>query len=345
MNISIILTLLRIFLTPFLLFFIVSDIPYNMWIAVVMFSALMFTDYLDGYFARKRKQVTKIGKLLDPIADKFLILGTLVFLIGRGVDAWMAVVIISREFLIVLLRFYLIEDGETLAVSWLGKIKTTVQAIALGAVMINFPFSWYIMLAATIITVWSGLDYFYSARKQLRTEIKDLGLNLPNTFSFLRIALAPIFLFAYFNDYIYIAITIFFIAGLTDFFDGYFARKFKQTSFFGSAIDPIADKVLILSAIIALFIRLNLPIWMLVVFLAKDLLILLGSAYILIVKDRKRVFNAAGISKITTVFQIAAILSLMIDFYSLYFLYSSIIFTILTGLWYSWNFFTKEIRA
>src|SRR5574341_101468 len=119
-----VVTLIRIAFIP--LFVIVLYIPfrYQNWIAALVFCAIASTDALDGWLARKHKQVTKFGAVFDPLADKLLVTAALIFLIGQGVEAWMAYVIIAREFLVTGLRLV---AENVLHASWLGKLKTLSQ--------------------------------------------------------------------------------------------------------------------------------------------------------------------------------------------------------------------------
>lgn len=167
MNIPNKITILRIFLIPVFVFLLFIKMRYIEYIVAVVFIILALTDALDGYIARKNKQVTKMGKLLDPLADKLLISAALIFLIGRGVPAWMAFVIIAREFAVTGLRLIL-SDKLIIHASRLGKIKTISQIAAIVAVIINFPLNRYFMLIAVILTLISGLDYFIKSRKFLK---------------------------------------------------------------------------------------------------------------------------------------------------------------------------------
>ncbi len=168
MNIPNKITILRIFLIPIFIVLLYIKVRYIEYIAALVFIILALTDALDGYIARKRKQVTKLGKLIDPLADKLLISAALIFLIGKGVEAWMAFVIIAREFAVTGLRLSASAKNITMPASKLGKIKTITQIVAIVAVIINFPFNWWFMLIAVILTLVSGVDYFVKARRFLR---------------------------------------------------------------------------------------------------------------------------------------------------------------------------------
>jgi CDP-diacylglycerol--glycerol-3-phosphate 3-phosphatidyltransferase len=145
-------------------------------IAVLVFIVAASTDGLDGYIARKRKLVTNLGKLLDPLADKLLITAALVSLVEmQRLDAWIAVIIIGREFAVTGLRLIAVEKGYVIAASKLAKWKTSIQIVALVSLMLNnvpfsfvqIPFAQIAIWAAVIITVWSGVDYFVKNREIL----------------------------------------------------------------------------------------------------------------------------------------------------------------------------------
>lgn len=181
MNLANRITLARIFLVPIIMFFLLVklDLPpirieqfsitYNQIIAVLIFIVAASTDSLDGYIARKHKLITNLGKLLDPLADKLLVTAVLVSLVDMGkLDAWIAVVIISREFAVTGLRSICAAEGIVIAASKLGKWKTAAQITAIIALLINnFPFAFlnipFDVIAswiAAIITIYSGIDYF-----------------------------------------------------------------------------------------------------------------------------------------------------------------------------------------
>ena len=166
MNLPNKITILRIIFIPLFIILLYIKVRYIEYIAAFVFIILALTDALDGYIARKRKQVTKLGKLADPLADKLLVSAALIFLIGRGVPAWMAFLIIAREFAVTGLRLVLSDKITIHASNW-GKIKTISQIVAIVVVIINFPYSWYFMLVAVILTLVSGVDYFVKARRFL----------------------------------------------------------------------------------------------------------------------------------------------------------------------------------
>ncbi|MCF8564825.1 CDP-diacylglycerol--glycerol-3-phosphate 3-phosphatidyltransferase [Alicyclobacillus tolerans] len=181
MNLANRITIARIFLVPVVIFLLL--IRYNFWsvtinhrtttgseiIAAFVFIVVASTDALDGYIARKRQLITNFGKFLDPLADKLLISAVLISLVEmHRLSAWVAILIISREFAVTGLRLVAAAEGTVLAASKLGKLKTVTQIVAIVALIINnFPFSFvgfdfdtimvYVMV---LITLASGIDYF-----------------------------------------------------------------------------------------------------------------------------------------------------------------------------------------
>lgn len=172
------LTIFRILLIPVFMAFLLGlqVIPHRDAIAVGIFVAAALTDTLDGYFARSRNAVTVLGKLLDPLADKLLISAALVSLVELGrVHSWIAMVIISREFAVSGLRLVAAADRVVIAASPLGKIKTCSQIVAVVALILpefgdylGRPVSWYLLYLAALLTVWSGIDYFWKARRWIK---------------------------------------------------------------------------------------------------------------------------------------------------------------------------------
>jgi len=181
MNLPNRITLARIFLVPLIVVFLLIkaefpsikitnfSITYNEIIGTLIFIVAASTDSLDGYIARKNKLVTNLGKLLDPLADKLLITAVLICLVSLDkCPAWMAIVIISREWAVTMLRQIAALEGQALAASRWGKWKTATQITAIIALLINnfpfalihFPFDQLAMWLAVLITIYSGIDYF-----------------------------------------------------------------------------------------------------------------------------------------------------------------------------------------
>jgi len=162
------ISLLRIALIPLFIIILFLDIPYRREIAAVVFILLALTDTLDGYIARRRNEKTELGGFIDPLADKLLVSAALIFLIGHGVEAWMAFVIIAREFAVTGLRILAAAKKVNIHASSLGKLKTISQVIGVIAVLMNLSLAWWLMLIATIFTIISAIDYFMAAKKLLK---------------------------------------------------------------------------------------------------------------------------------------------------------------------------------
>jgi CDP-diacylglycerol--glycerol-3-phosphate 3-phosphatidyltransferase len=157
------------------------SITYNQIFALILFVVAASTDGLDGYIARKRKIVTNLGKLLDPLADKLLVAAVLISLVEMGkLAAWVAIVIIGREWAVTGLRQVALLEGAVIAASKWGKWKTAAQIVMIILLLLNnFPFNFIDLRAdlvavwvAAAITVYSGVDYFVK-NKDLISPAKD----------------------------------------------------------------------------------------------------------------------------------------------------------------------------
>ncbi len=161
------LTLSRILIVPVLVVVLLTKTSGWQFIGLGLFLVASLTDFLDGFLARRRKQVTALGKLLDPAADKILTSAAFVSLVGLGLaPAWMVVVVVAREFAVSSLRSLAAAQDVVLAASFAGKVKTTTQIVAislliisgrLGAFDVLAPVSLWVALAATL---YSGIEYF-----------------------------------------------------------------------------------------------------------------------------------------------------------------------------------------
>lgn len=172
MNLPNYITLGRICLAPLVVVFLISTESIHSLVAAIIFGAAALTDWLDGLLARRRRQVTTLGKLLDPVADKLLVAAALISLVQVGrVAAWIVVLIIGREFAVTGLRGVSAAQGVVIAASDLAKYKTASQYVAITLLILekNVPVSLeaeYIYLsrgmlwAALTLTVVSGFDYF-----------------------------------------------------------------------------------------------------------------------------------------------------------------------------------------
>jgi CDP-diacylglycerol--glycerol-3-phosphate 3-phosphatidyltransferase len=179
-NIPNILTLMRIAAIPLMVYLLLTGERESSFWAAALFSAASFTDWLDGFLARRMGIVTVFGKFLDPIADKLVVMAALIMIIPLGrVPAWMVLVILGREIIITGLRGIASSEGIVIEASELGKFKTIFQIVAIIALLLHYDYHWFFsathpaLLAnmhnvgmfylwiAFFITVWSGADYLF----------------------------------------------------------------------------------------------------------------------------------------------------------------------------------------
>lgn len=165
------LTLLRFILVPF--FLIAAYYEKNqaiMTISTIIFAVASFTDFLDGYLARKHNLVTDFGKFMDPLADKVLVAAALLFLIQvQKVSAWLVVIIITREYAISIIRAMAATNGKVIAASGGGKIKTVTQMLAIIMLLMNIAFADIMMYICVALTLYSGVEYVWK-NKELISE-------------------------------------------------------------------------------------------------------------------------------------------------------------------------------
>jgi CDP-diacylglycerol---glycerol-3-phosphate 3-phosphatidyltransferase len=150
-------------------------IHYGNYIGAVIFIIAASTDKIDGYIARKRNMITKLGIFLDPIADKLIVTAALIALLQRGdISGWTAMLIISREFIVTGFRLVAVGEGVVLSADKWGKFKMVIQSVAVSIALLknypfsiftDFPFDNYIMLIAVIVTIYSGFNYLYKNKK------------------------------------------------------------------------------------------------------------------------------------------------------------------------------------
>src|SRR6267154_1675114 len=174
MNIPNLLTLSRLAAIPLLMALLLLRFPGHDQLAAALFVVFSFTDTLDGQIARGRGMVSDLGKFLDPLADKLLVLSVLIVLVQEGlVAAWVVVVIFSRELLITILRSVGASQGRVIAAAPLGKTKTVTQMAAVVLLILQRPYPVLVPLAdlavdvAIIFTVGSGIDYMWRFRHVL----------------------------------------------------------------------------------------------------------------------------------------------------------------------------------
>lgn len=159
------------FAKPQLLFINDFILHYGNYVGAGIFIIAASTDKIDGYIARKRNMVTKLGIFLDPIADKLIVTAALIALLQRGdVSGWTAMLIISREFIVTGFRLVAVGEGIVLAADKWGKIKMVIQSVAVAIALLknypfiiftDFPLDNYVMFIAVIVTIYSGFNYLY----------------------------------------------------------------------------------------------------------------------------------------------------------------------------------------
>ena len=165
MNLPNKLTLFRVILIPFFVFFLLVDITlYDKYIALGIFIIASLTDLLDGKIARKYNLVTNFGKFMDPLADKLLVCSALICLVALDrIPAWMVIVIIAREFIISGFRLIASDNGIVIAASYWGKFKTTFQMVMICLMIADIAaigiLTDIVMWVAVVLTVVSLVDY------------------------------------------------------------------------------------------------------------------------------------------------------------------------------------------
>ncbi len=169
MNIPNQLTTLRVLLIPVFIFFFMSDMNAGHFIAAAIFIIASLTDFLDGYLARKWQLVSNFGKIMDPFADKLLVLTALIYLaIEHTIPGWIVIVIIARELLVTSLRALAADNGIILAARKLGKYKTATQMISIVFLIVGIHTIGMILLyIAVALTIISLVDYVMQLRKSI----------------------------------------------------------------------------------------------------------------------------------------------------------------------------------
>ncbi|MGO9321934.1 MAG: CDP-diacylglycerol--glycerol-3-phosphate 3-phosphatidyltransferase [Solirubrobacteraceae bacterium] len=172
LNLPNLLTVLRIMLVPALVVALLGNTADGDVLAAVVFALASLTDFIDGYLARARGSVTTFGKLMDPLADKLLIVAALVSLVSlHRLAAWVAMVIITRELAVTVLRLGATQAGVVMAASMFGKVKTCLQiATILAVIAVHGHPLWLsaLLYLTVLVTVLSGLDYFFGMRRRMQ---------------------------------------------------------------------------------------------------------------------------------------------------------------------------------
>ncbi len=170
------LTIIRILAVPVILLLLFYSGKTYQWVTAIFFLLVAVTDTIDGYLARRRGMVTTLGKFLDPLADKLLIVTALIALIStRGIPFWIVIVIVGREFAVTGLRGIAVSQGIVIPASGLGKYKTVFEAASICFLILNgeyfsidFHFVGMVLLwIALLLAVFSGFDYFKKFLKEI----------------------------------------------------------------------------------------------------------------------------------------------------------------------------------
>ncbi|MCF6339582.1 MAG: CDP-diacylglycerol--glycerol-3-phosphate 3-phosphatidyltransferase [Sulfurimonas sp.] len=177
LNLPNILASLRILLAPLLYWVILNpeyftnngyDITWNYYFASLLFVLASTTDFFDGFIAREWDQMTMLGAILDPLADKMLTLAAFLGLMMIGeASAWAIYIIIIRELFITGIRTVAFSEGLDIKASWSGKIKTVAQMIAIGFLLMHWPFATELLWFAVALTLYSGLEYLYGFKNAI----------------------------------------------------------------------------------------------------------------------------------------------------------------------------------
>jgi CDP-diacylglycerol---glycerol-3-phosphate 3-phosphatidyltransferase len=171
-----VLTLCRIATVPLIVYLLRFPGPLQAAIAAGVLFIATITDFLDGYIARSYGSGTTLGKFLDPLADKLIVLSTLIMLVGMPrtprVPAWIVAVLVSREVLVTGLRAIAAAEGVIIAADQLGKYKMALQCIALQGLVVHYTYfhvdffvaGMFMLWIAMVLSIWSGIEYFVEAR-------------------------------------------------------------------------------------------------------------------------------------------------------------------------------------
>ncbi len=173
---------LRILIAPFMFWIILNPqlftdnglhITWNYYAASLLFVLASSTDFFDGYIAREWNQMTMLGAILDPLADKMLTLAAFLGLMMIGeASAWAIYIIIVRELFITGIRTVAVSEGISVKASWAGKTKTVAQMIAIGFLLMHWPLGEELLWLAVALTVYSGAEYLYGFRNALLKDSK-----------------------------------------------------------------------------------------------------------------------------------------------------------------------------
>ena len=179
LNLPNILASMRILIAPLMFWIILNPdyftesgyhITWNYYTASLLFVLASVTDFFDGFIAREWNQMTMLGAIIDPLADKMLTIAAFLGLMMVGeANAWAIYIIIIRELFITGIRTVAVSEGLSVKASWAGKVKTVVQMIAIGFLLMHWPFGAKLLWLAVALTLYSGFEYLYEFRKAILT--------------------------------------------------------------------------------------------------------------------------------------------------------------------------------
>jgi CDP-diacylglycerol--glycerol-3-phosphate 3-phosphatidyltransferase len=182
LNLPNILAFTRILLAPLLFWVILNEqvffelgfhVTWAYYFAAVIFIVASATDFFDGYIAREWKQETKLGAIIDPLADKMITIAAFLGLMVSGeASAWAIYIIIVRELFITGIRTVAVAEGLDIKASFAGKVKTVSQMIAIGFLLMHWPFGSALLWIAVALTLYSGLEYLWGFRKAILKDDK-----------------------------------------------------------------------------------------------------------------------------------------------------------------------------
>ena len=179
------LTLIRILLVPVVVVALLDETPNGDLLAAIVFALASVTDWVDGYLARSRGSITTFGKLMDPLADKLLIVAALISLVSLGrLQAWVAMVIIARELAVTMSRMAATGQGVVIAANRWGKVKTALQVLMIFLLITvsGSPLWLDVLVYVTVaVTVISGLEYFFGLRRSLAAKQREQAPAAPRS--------------------------------------------------------------------------------------------------------------------------------------------------------------------
>jgi CDP-diacylglycerol--glycerol-3-phosphate 3-phosphatidyltransferase len=181
------LSLFRIAIIPIVVYLLIFSDPFSSALAAVLFLVASATDFFDGYLARRNKTVSDLGKLLDPVADKLMILSVLIMLAALdrpgepGIPAWLVVLIVARETAVTIIRGIALTEGIVMAAEELGKYKFLLQSAAVFSLLVHYTYfgvdfyvaGMYFLWLATILGVWSGINYHVKFFRLFQAKVKS----------------------------------------------------------------------------------------------------------------------------------------------------------------------------